>query len=594
MANPTTPELTYGELALHPESAATYSTFKVETVADETEWGNPESVIVAIKSLLQDGSVAQVTRMDNRTVTILVRITAESYDGLAEGEERLAAEVNSEGRLLTWLPPQVDAVPTVMEVVVAELGFEFSDLDENRLRRTYRLTLTCMPANRSADETLRAADPVPPAPDSITVTSVDTCDSTSGWSATDAATALTTSGGAVRARIIGIPGQVGAPPSTESHSGSLVRTGSVSITGTPYLRIEVAPATPTFLINGLIAAVPVMIDVNPATGNRRYYLRVSSTITSLRVTWVVQGNGGLDLAVFDVARVSALPASGTTRQRSFTLQVEGSARTQASLRVYDAETTALGQDVLVYTRPSVGAVPPPLRPWRSSGPTVTTDSTLVSGAWHSIQTPVQSVFRIPAKLLVPGTYALMARLSLTSTAAPFTVESSVKMLTASRLPFGPTHVQSVVVTPAASASYYVYDLARMTLPVSRVDETSTNFVELTLVANAAVNLDEAWLFNLDDGALSWVDMSADGPDLVLSRLSELFVNTATLSHPHPEFQVGVYGRDDARRNADYKVRAWGVHEFEPGLTDVFAITTGSLAAQVDLSYFRRWHTHARA
>src|SRR5205085_908893 len=89
------PELTYGTLPLHPAYLSTGG-YTLEVAAEGATFGNPNAIVVAIKSLLQDGSVAQITGHDNRTVVFKVLITADSYDSLTEGEEALMIEVRKQ------------------------------------------------------------------------------------------------------------------------------------------------------------------------------------------------------------------------------------------------------------------------------------------------------------------------------------------------------------------------------------------------------------------------------------------------------------------------------------------------------------------
>lgn len=580
-AAPVPPELVLGDLVLSPPEASDYSEFTIETTAEGTDWGDPEAITVAVKSLLQDGALASITGYDNRTVNLRLRITGDSYDGLAQAEELLFAEVKKQRNALTWRAGQVDAIPSVFDVIVSELGFDYDDLDENLLTRSYRLSLTCAPFARSVEliDVPAVEELVEPA-DATTV-QIDACISTTNWTST-------TSGSPTVAPVGAILTYYSSPGTAQIANVTLTRSAAVSMGTSTYLTVEHNnPPAAVWRIDGVNVA-PVQSVVISAGITRSYFARTAS-FTTLSVTSAVAASGQY-LLIYDISRTDGLFDFGTGRQKSFTLQVEGSARTQASLEVYDtAAAASLGSNTLVYTRPSGNSLQPPLRRWLTSSATVTADAFFVSGAWNTLAGATPTIFDIPATMLTEGTYALMANLNAT----PGTVVSWSASLRDPAAPgnlYGP--IQSGTTTvPGPGGQYPVFDLARLSLPPARVAPSSRYVARIQLSApnGSFCNLDEAWLFNLDDGALSWVDTTNDG-DVVAG----LRINSASLEHPRPEYQIA---RDPdvwlQGRNADDRVKAWGIHTFEPGLMDVFTVTTGNTAAQVDLAYYPRWHTHAR-
>ena len=602
MTDPTIPEVTFGSLALHPGTAGDSSGYTIETFADNN-WGNAKSIVTVIKSLLQDGAVAAVTGSENREASVPVRITAPTYDGLAQGEEDLMAEVNLTndrtrgGNTLTWLPPRADAVPTVFDVIVAELAFDFDDLNENRLQRDYTLTFTCLPFARSEALTVVPALPVPPTTPTTVV--IDSCDVTTGWSSSTGA--VSSSGGEV------------TTPLTASwpapSSGNLIRTGAVTMGATPYLVVNWHDTEGLTSLGGNfeVAVVPVtgqppvvlpLLAYEANTGGIfKMYYKPPASIADLRVTFSYSSlflTGGT-LRIAEVSRTDALPNAGTNRERLFTVPVGGSARTQASLTVYDAGGAALGSELLVYTRPHTLAAPPPLvnKFWVAGSPRVA-NAVTVSGQYSEFTTnPI--AFHIPATLLEEGTYALYALMEATSPvsvlyAAELKDQGDPVSTTVPSPVYGP-YVAGTTAVPAA-LGWHIREIAHLTLPPVRVDPTSRFLVELRLQAvGATANVDEVLLCNLDTGAVSWVDMTPDA-----EPIAAVHINTATLAHPRPEYQVSSdYDNLTVRRSADHRVNAWGVHEFKPGLMDVFTLvgTGGSLNAQAELSYSKRWHTHAR-
>lgn len=148
--------LLFGDLELVDTLTGWSANYTVETLADDASWGNPQPVEVAIKSLLQDGSIVATTGHDNREAFLRVRLKSGDGIGLALAEQALNAEV---GRLntLTWTPPDGFGPPTVFEVVTSSLEHVFDDVDELRLQRTYGLRLVCHPFARSVAETAAVA-----------------------------------------------------------------------------------------------------------------------------------------------------------------------------------------------------------------------------------------------------------------------------------------------------------------------------------------------------------------------------------------------------------------------------------------------------
>jgi hypothetical protein len=155
IANPK-PGLLFGSLELADDLTGWHPDFEIHTLADDATWGNPQPIEVAVKSLLQDGSIVATTGHDNREAFIRLTLKASDGIGLALAEQAVNAEV---GRLntLTWTPPDSFGPPTVFEVVTSSLEHTFDDMDELRLQRTYGLRLVCQPFARSVDETTATA-----------------------------------------------------------------------------------------------------------------------------------------------------------------------------------------------------------------------------------------------------------------------------------------------------------------------------------------------------------------------------------------------------------------------------------------------------
>lgn len=147
--------LTLGSLDLMDKAG---TPFAVATEAEGTEWGNPQPIEVAIRSLLQDGSIVAHEGDDNREVTLRVRITAPDSAALAQGEAALMAELYKRNDL-TYTPSDGWSDPTVFDVVTSSLTHTMDDLGEVQGRRIYSVRLVCLPFGRS--ETATTVTPTP-------------------------------------------------------------------------------------------------------------------------------------------------------------------------------------------------------------------------------------------------------------------------------------------------------------------------------------------------------------------------------------------------------------------------------------------------
>lgn len=542
--------------------------YAIEAMADGTTFGNPEALIEVVKSLLAEGSLAVLEGWDNRQAPIRLRLsapTAIAGPALAEAEKLLMLAVLSLAKApLVYTPPATDAVACVFDVVAAKLERDVStgwDLDESqREQRFYLLTLTCLPFARTEESVVVPTLGPPPVSPSTTV--IDTCASLTGWTAT---------GGTLS----------GPPPKATGDGvniGSLRRTGAVSMSSSPYLKVTVGSSVygassvpPIFLIDG--AAAAPLVSVGGV-----YYLQPPPSFTTLGVA----PTGGSpippnNIQITEVARTNVLPGSGTTRQQSRLANVVGSAPTQAAIRLWDATPAALGTDILVHS--STNTVwQPALRPYRFSSATVTADSAMISGNRNTLTSAM--TFRIPANLLTEGTYALMAEMNVSVSGS---LGWSAKMVSGA----GTTTVGSSVVTsgsitvPATGGAYKVLNLAALPLPVVRTE--ADQMIELVLTGSANMTIDEAWLFGLHDGVLTWLQ-DADS-------LTWIEIRSPELDATRPSVYGGTGAKGANSVCIDWKCASFGAHRFVPGFMQVTTITSTSLLGQSELEFYPRYHSH---
>ncbi|MGH8939218.1 MAG: hypothetical protein ACRDV2_07695, partial [Actinomycetes bacterium] len=294
------------------------------------------------------------------------------------------------------------------------------------------------------------------------------------------------------------------------------------------------------------------------------------------------------LGIDEISWVGDAPFTSTTRQMSRTLPVYGSARTEGELEIralaVDGTTPEqLGAHTLVYTREAGAGIQPPLRTWRTAGMPTVADASLVSGA-HEPLAGTTATFVVPADLVKPGTYQIVARVRCSNTSAQtLTVTASTATTDVSLLPANTTSITRTLNFAAVSTWQFV-SVGELTLPTVETGHTAAN-VTLTIANNNAnvVDLDEAWIFNTDDGQLSLVDTSGSG-------VSMLRIAGATLDRQQPSVWVGT-ADGTAVVNAGVRPLWRGSHQFSPGEVEVFTVTTSTARARAALRYYPRAHTH---
>ncbi|MCR1785295.1 hypothetical protein KVF89_22335 [Nocardioides carbamazepini] len=585
----TTADVSWGALDfMDPEAAPPAEGFLIHAMADETGLGNPKAITQVIKSLLTDGSLAVLEGWDNREIKIHLRFSpgtaAVAGPALAAAEAALFAQVLAEAKApLVYTPPAEDAPVCVFDVVAAELERDYSgpwDLDEEmRAFRYYLLTLVCLPFVRGLETTVAPALPVPPV--TPTTVSIDACTSLTGWTAgytTDQQTwpgtpVLAESGQAVQFQ----------------HSSALSfvqRNGAVAMGATPYLVVDAtgeAKLTPDSWVGGP-EYISVRIDGVPiqpvATSGTLCYFRPPPSFTTLHVRGGILGVLGTRVTVRQISRTDTIPGSGTNRQLSRTVTVAGSAPTTAAIRLFDATPAALGTDILVFSSRNL-AWKNALRPYRITSAAVTGDATMVSGARNTLSTPM--ICRFAASLLTEGTYALMAKM-LVSTAGSF--GWSARMVSSSGgLTVGSSvTVAGSVTVPTTGGVSRVLNLGALPLPVIRAE--ADQMVELTLTGTPNMTLDEGWLHGLHDGALTWLQDS--------DSMTWLEIRSPELGAARPSVYGGTGAKGTGGVCVDWKCQSFGAHRFEPGPMAINTVTTSSLASQSEIEFYERGFGHMAA
>ncbi len=549
--------------------------YTISALADDATWGNPAPIEVAVRTLLQNSSSVVTERYDNREAFIRVRIEAPDGAALAEGEEALFAELGRRN-VLTYTPSDGFGPPTVFYVITSSMDHALNDLEQLRNWSSYSIRLVCEAFARSVDEVVVEAEFQPVDGDDVPLTPVDdlvdACSSTSGWSTVSFGLSVVASGGTIHT-------------DPKSAYPTMKRTGSIDMSGAPLLvldlKLPAGSSVPWVQFESFSAHIaPTGIGASPTTGYARYwYPSAGGTLSSFTVgVDNIPGTGRLYVA--EVRKQSDPPAASTLRQKFFTAAVGGSAPSEGTLEVYHA-TDGLGQ-VLLYTWPTSGqGFTPALRELKSASGSTSPDSGLVSGASNDLAAG-NVVYDIPGAQVPPGTYEVGAWLqSDSATVRPVTVTAETVI--------GSTVVGSTEFTKSvdfdATGTWYYVPLGRVELPVNHLPADTEAIVRVTLSStdSSGIDVDEAYLFNLDSGALTVVDCGDS---------TRLWVNSATLDWPMPSIMVGDAEDGSDSYSTGDTVTAWGVHEIKPRSINVFAVTPDALDAGVRVRHTRAWHTHA--
>lgn len=584
--------LKLGEFALVGGSGQGWD---VEVLGDDADWGNPVPRDVALVSLLQDGAPTVTQGYDNREIRFRIEIKGVDSGRLAQAEAALFAEVGDRNQLV-FTPWDGWGAPTVFEVWTSHFDYQPNDLQEVlQGTRTYLLVLVCEPFGHSVDEVVTEAVPAEVTPGTPPVeVSIDACSSATGWTASPAPVLGAGSGELYAERPLGQAG--GAGPV------SLTRTSAaIDMSATPYLIVDwwktggffATGTTVRAFADGAELALRA-IGSSPTAGyNRSIYYCPDTSVTVFKVSAMIKvaTPGTVSLRVAQLSRTDGLPSVGTTRQKYRTVAVGGAARTQGSLEVSHA-TSALG-DVLVYTSADDGAGHvPALRTWRVSGGTVTTDTAMVSGARDLLDTAL--VYEVPIGQVPSGQTLLMARLRSNVASAQRVNWSAQTVL--GGIAVGPMVSGTRLVNFAATATDYIVPLGSGQFRAQSVDPTSAAKVRVTIVADAPaasnIELDEAWRFNTDIGALTQVACGT-GTIAVGGPANYLSVAEPTTDTPQPKVMVGVAADPTSWIHAAQdNIGSWMRHEFVPPRVNVFTVTTAALDAAVRLRHLKRWPTHA--
>lgn len=272
--------------------------------------------------------------------------------------------------------------------------------------------------------------------------------------------------------------------------------------------------------------------------------------------------------------------SGTLRQNAYSLDIAGSAPTEADLHVVGS--TGLGL-TLIYTRPGAQGMIP-LRPYRVGGATGTTSASgNVSGRYdNNIATPFVS--QVSKSDVPDGTYIVVALVRKESGSGAVALSSSVTTRSSG---VGVAAADTRSTSSTLTTAYSLVQLGSpFQVPSAVLPDEGVADIEVSISAGAATRLDEAWLIEVGSGDLTWLDSASTfGVDA-----KHFWIEQPTTARPSRRIVKGVFA-DQAAAFGATPVR-WGFHRLEPGTNGAFVVTTGSTTTVLDGSCENRWFTHA--
>lgn len=594
----TAPSLVLGDLDLAarlPQGA----TFAYHALAG-TEFGNATPELAITSSFLSDGDDERIDRFGNVGHAIRLRIEGPSHAALEEAEALLERELYKRNSL-AWTPPGGFAATTVFDVVTSWSEHHFDDWDEiARIpRRHFTLHVRRLPWPRSVDPLVVVAESIAPDPVEPDTFEIWDGSSAAGWFADGPNSTISSDG----SKLI-VSSVTTGPRPIESGLGAYQRFDPpflpydfVNDLGLPLISLDwwrVGATTEypwmTVVIDGVRHTCERVAQAQAAPGSEfmRYWWRVPpGPVREIKFNMRVRAPGDTDREFWldQVTAWSNIPTIGSGRQQFRSIEVPGTAPTEAAIRV-EHETDALG-DVLIHTAPADSGYQPATAQYRTAGGTVAPTASTMSGSWRKLNEATPETYDIPIDAIPVGTYAMLAVLKGDAPGTQL-VEWDASTLV------GAVEHESVhgFASRSLTASAAIYDLGTVSLPT--VPAGSDAKVRIKLYSDGASDVDELWLLNLTDGRMSLVSCGTGTP-ATGGASNRLWIETPSLDLERQAYFVGTEeDRSDRRHASANDIRSFQVHEMEPGAMNVFVASTGAVAPAVSAELYPRWRHNAGA
>ncbi|WGX98720.1 hypothetical protein [Nocardioides sp. L-11A] len=587
------PELTWGGFVLRGETDPDVP-WQCETLAT-TDFGNAVPIIEFIESsLIVDGGEAVVTGWERRSFTVEIRITAPDGQAMSQAQQALFAMVHGDEKpALLWTPPMVGAWTGAFDVLAVrflrkwDVPGDWSHRERYLRQRVFQLEFTCKTWIRDPEPIIVPALPVPEDPDDPITVDIDACNSLTGWTSPGT---LHLGSGYIEVYSTG--------GSANNYWYTAIRTGLVTMGTTSYIRITArtawsgVPSRPqvSFTPPGGTSPGPRLpIAEHPSSLGGLwvdyYFQPTMPAFESMRIDvgrdhekpWEDES---LLLYVAHVARTEQIEVPGSNGfQVARTITIEGSGPTGAAITLDAGTSPLLGSTALIYTGQSEAI---PLRQLRATSAPVTPDPATISGSRNTLASP--TTWLVPVSRLAEATYDLNARLQFTGTARVYWTARLVAT-DGSDVP-GSDVVRSgdILLRNGSADPWKIHTLASMQMPIIKVQGLTTHKVEVTIsmpVGGSAVTLDEGWLLDASNGAVTLVHEPS------AHQLSGIEIQSPQLGAPRYAV-VGTwvgFGSQDISR-----LTRLGRHRFPPGLLHIFTATDLAKYAPCSLRYHR---THAQ-
>lgn len=571
-------------------------TWSVEALSEGTTWGNPEPELTTISSFLADGDDVRIDRFGNVEHTVTLAFTGVHLRALAEAEKMLMGELFKRNELI-WTPPGGWAESSVMEIVTSWSEFTFDDFDEVRSlpRRTFVINIVRRPWVRSLDPVIIEAQGLAPDPISPTETVITDGSTITGWS-TGSNTQMTTDGTYVRCGTTTFPAK--GVISYLRPRYDLAAPLDFTAAGTPLLMADwyrsggevvgdYRPTCRALVDDGWVdleVAGEIASPDNPKT-TRTWWTVPAGVVAALdfAIASKVIGPWGRYIYFDKISRFNAIPAIGTGGQQFRTIEVPGTAPTEASILI-EHETDALGH-VLCWTGKAVGGYQPPLSSRQTAGPAPVPTAGTLSGGWTALDGAVPVTYDTPIGAIPRATYAMLAVLKGTAPGGQL-VQWDVSTLV------GTTKhaMSSGFAHRSLTAGAAIYDLGILSLPTMPAGEDA--MVRVELHSDGACQVDEVFLLDITNGRMSLVSCGTGAPSTG-GASNRLWIESPTLDTPRPGYYLGTEADQTDRRHATGdEIMSFQSHELAPGTVNVFTATTGVSAATVSAELFPRWRHNA--
>lgn len=540
--------------------------YTVFTEGQDFTLGNPQPVEVTVGTLLKDGTVKAHSRYENRDDTYFaVTITGDSI-GLAQGEADLLAEMDRRNELTVRTYDGKSTV--VLDVLAASLVPMPDDFAEAHYNQaTYGVRLSCLPWVREpVPEVLTSTVAVSPAR-----TSLNACDSTTGWTFHDTGAVVALDGRTCL--------KVSAAGSVAS--GSSYATGTVvasrTVTATDHfvsidVKFESTDDSVSLQSQARGSLRMVQSEAMPS-GWTRYYFDANG-VPANDVLFVVvsfsralpssTGNAWID----DLSTQATLPVT-SVKETLRSLPTRGSRSAPCSVKIEAASGQFLGQTMVLSTPDLENGFMPNLRQFRISGPSVTDDATRISGHRESLVAIGGGPFTaaVSTAMLREGAYEVIAFADATALSAQIGYNGVNS----------PPYVSLDSGTLPGGWGYY--SLGIVHLPHIPVPPESRKDLLIRIAGSGT--LDEVFLIPRDD----------DSALTIVAAARALWLDSPSLDQPRGGLWGGTLTDKSDAMSLWANAKAKGSHYAAPGKTLLFVATEApTTLPTVTLTHYPAGHT----